>query len=255
VKGIGGVSSNGNKMSILFDAMKRIFTMVQHKTESTDMFQQRLLDAIDAVRMAGGANLLRPIDIATPTGFDANGNPELTTEDGDAIEDEFLAMLFMCNADPTRYRSMLKKLKDDSHLGVDSFPKTWRSAYHAINNHSTDYRGRRDRIGNNNFVDVSFAQSKVVAGTDGKFFKDVTCYKCQNKGHFANFCPGVDNDENNNSSTGVGCAQFEIGLSQTKGDVANKDWILLDTCSTSNTFCSDQYLTSVKNVPKGRSYI
>ena len=263
VKGIGGVSSNGNKANILFSSIKRVFITTQYKNESTDDYQQRLLDAVDAVKMVGGKNFFRPEGLVEATGTDSNGNPETTEKDLERAEDEFLAMLFLSNTDSTRYRTMLKNLKDDSHLGHDSFPKTWRTAYHAINNHSTDYRGRRDsKQGDGVFVDVQFAQKKVVAGIDGRTLEDVLCYRCQNRGHYANQCPetnssnrstGSGNVSNisNESATGVGCMQKVVSFNQGAKGFVNKDWILLDTCSTSNTFCSPQYLKSIKQCKPG----
>ena len=141
-------------------------------------------------------------------------------------------MVFVCRTDMSRYASMFKKLKDESHLGGDSFPKTWRKAYHAINNHSTDHKPIK--ASGKFSTEVNFAQTRVVAGTNGKIFKDVLCYKCQNKGHYADQCPGAE------ASGDVSCFQYSLGLKQSKLDFLNKvtedSWILMrHSVTLSNT--------------------
>ena len=59
IKAMSGVSSNGNKVFIFYLALRKFINTQQRKTENTDEYQQRLLDAYNALKLAGGEGIFR----------------------------------------------------------------------------------------------------------------------------------------------------------------------------------------------------
>jgi hypothetical protein len=164
------MSTDGNRIHIFLTSLRSLVNITQRSNESTDQFQQRLTDAYNAVKLAGGEEVFKNATLTDPV------KKAATNDKMEETEEAIIAMLMVCRSDPNRYTSMIQKLQDESHLGNDNFPKTIRKAYHAINNHSVDSTNRH-RNGNSRFrADVHFAQGKAVPGTDGKLYRDTICY-------------------------------------------------------------------------------
>jgi hypothetical protein len=87
---------------------------------------------------------------------------------------------------------------------------------------------------------ASFDLSTAVPGRDGKVH-DVTCYNCNEDGHFSNQCPEKDRRQKN-----VTLAQFS--LAQKDLAIINPNWILLDTCSTVSVICNPNLVSNIKSV-------
>ena len=83
----------------------------------------------------------------------------------------------------------------------------------------------------------------MVAGVDERTH-NVECYNCCNYRHYASQCLDTTAVKN----TGVDLLQKGVLLVQSEGTdnvVINKDWILLDTCST-DSVCNNRAL--VRNI-------
>ena len=92
-------------------------------------------------------------------------------------------------------------------------------------------------------------QRTPVAGTDGRLLPDIMCYNCNTQGHYAGQCPQSDRREE-----GSGFIQIGTNLVQSENEEQsfdfnpiNKNWILLDTCSTHNVSCNPDVLSNIKN--------
>ena len=66
---------------------------------------------------------------------------------------------------------------------------------------------------------------RVVPGTNGETFRQVTCFGCQFLGHYRNQCP---------HAIRTGVTVINVGHVFTQGPLFHvpKSWVLLDTCST-----------------------
>ena len=85
----------------------------------------------------------------------------------------------------------------------------------------------------------------------------VTCYSCQQKGHYANLpeCPNYNGDcsgsaQANGLPRGDGISALMFSFYQANGEIP-KTWILLDSQSTVDIFCNPQLLKNIRRTPKG----
>ena len=117
----------------------------------------------------------------------------------------FKAVLFLECADSTRYFSLWQLLRNEALVGQDNYPRTMTKTYDILTKfRSPNWRnepggrgagrggGRGDE--GNRPSGRSFLQSgddgQVVAGSDGRSFPEIRCYRCQSNGHYSGNCPG-----------------------------------------------------------------
>ena len=86
-------------------------------------------------------------------------------------------------------------------------------------------------INNNDLENIT-----VIPGVDGKLFKNVKCFSCNNFGHYANECPNQTassdaNNKNISANKGFSFTQFEHNIMQVDHQL-NPSWVLLDTQSS-----------------------
>ena len=93
---------------------------------------------------------------------------------------------------------------------------------------------------------MSFTQkgktSELVPGRDGKVHKEIECHNCHQIGHYANQCPHKKK---------ITLAQFT--LAQNKLELIDRNWVLLDTCSTVSVFCNSKLVNDIREVCPGSS--
>ena len=108
-----------------------------------------------------------------------------------------LAVAFIRRADPERYGNLLTDLLNQDALGNDQFPRTLAGAYAALTNYtkynkkSTSTPKEKDKDPSptprasqtdEEQLNVSFM---MVAGSDGRTYERVVCFKCNQPGHYA----------------------------------------------------------------------
>ena len=134
------------------------------------------------------------------------------------------------------------------------------------------------------FSGVSFLQNGNVPGTDGKTYQGITCYKCQDTGHYADMCPQVssssrpnvqmlqsvisetnavptdikEDPEGDDGSFGLSFSQTASSLSppsipsllEERGGVP-LSWLVMDSGSSINTARNSELLTDIVRVNGG----
>ena len=90
-----------------------------------------------------------------------------------------------------------------------------------------------------------------VAGKDGNFY-DIIYYNCDRHRHISYNCPEVDKKSQENKR-GYNLTQLRLTLAQkdiSDKDMINKNWILLDTCSTVNVCRNASIITNIRTCSK-----
>ena len=134
--------------------------------------------------------------------------------------DQFLAISFLLGGTCAKYSQLVADLQNSYILGVDQYPKDVEECYDMMLGYSkvisTATSGSK-KIKDLYTTGISFYQSlksddnesqdnhindKVTPGLSGKVFKDVVCYSCNKKGHYANDWPNPDKNPNTNINKG-----------------------------------------------------
>jgi hypothetical protein len=189
-----------------------------------------------------------------------------------------MALLYMENADQNKYGSVIKGLMDQFSLNQDQYPKTINHATNVLSNHKFNekfYENRKknqdekktkdDQEGRDPPKEINFAQLKG------------TCYCCGKKGHHNPKCPEKNKDKKDWAINKTREAAFIQSAVTARTDsqsvvlapaAANQEqnpfrwmacsitlgqlndsmrhWVLIDTASTVNFFCSRELVRNVR---------
>jgi hypothetical protein len=239
----------------LHESKQRFYQCTQGKYLTAAQYLEKFQNIVDVIEQTGGSVGVDPgIESAliTEKGMDATKmSADEVEENKKDAQGRYLAVAFLLGADRNRYGKMVEDLENDFLQGQNNYPRTLTAAYHLLTNWKQDPRNLMRPFGPVN--------DGLAFANDGRRDKsNITCHKCNKKGHYANECTEVTagtNDPNEGQASGtsmlmagVESGEFDNGnyaFSQQDGRIP-KTWILLDNQSTIDVFHNATLLKNIR---------
>jgi hypothetical protein len=267
---------------------KSAFYHLKQGKDSDQEYQIKFLNTVQVIEQCGASlgedpmiramvckDLTYPIDTTSATEI-----AEITKK----VRDYTLGAALILGADPDRYSSMIRGLKNASLAGRDEWPKNVTEAYNYLSKWEGDEpsgRYEREYEGNSFLNDQEKEHKKDYPKEPQPWHASMTCRKCLKKGHIATFCEdskeadtnvqdGQDTHEEAEQqlldSSGLASenedyyadlflcddqdhrsVSFQVKDGINGGRIP-KYWVLLDSQSTTDAYSNPDLLTNIHEV-------
>jgi hypothetical protein len=141
-------------------------------------------------------------------------------------------------------------------MGHNNYPVNITAAYNLLINYRVSAQSTARII--NDSEGVAFATVDVTK--EKRNLTNIRCFRCQKKGHFANYCPNNDTDNAPGGAEVVTEALQQLVLAEPPDGYesveefsfhqsqwhVNPNWIFLDTGSTSDIFCNRKLVSNIR---------
>ena len=261
--------------------LRQIFYALKQGRDSDQSYHIKFLNTIQVIEQCGaslGEDPLTRTMVCQDLGF--NTNTSSATEIAaitKTVRDYTLGSALILGADPNQYSNMIRGLKNASLAGRDKWPKNVTEAYNYLSKwEGTDTNSRTTR----DYEGTAFTSD---ANEPQPWHSKMTCRKCLKVGHSAAFCENKK-EKDKESSTNVTVTEVHKEATQqllnvveaddgdyyadfffcegeehrsasfqlkdgVNGGRIPKEWILLDSQSTTNAFSNPALLTDIHEVP------
>lgn len=261
---------NRYSMSIVLDSMRNLMSTKQKDGETLQDYTKRFRVAREVFESQWGGPMVLTKLVKTMDEYSNNLDDLEKAQLEMKTFEQFLAYLYLENADQAKYGSILAGLNTQQSLGNNQYPTTITEANNVLSIHKFDAAikeqvSRHQKISNNvEPINLTFTQIK------GK------CYCCGKPGHRSPQCRfkskpkiewainavpqsnaqiGASNVASNTSAQETntanaseqehttGCAGIDVQLYE---QAEMKNWILLDNQSTVSIFCNKDLVTDIR---------
>ena len=276
---------NRYSMSIVLDAFRTMLSTKQREGESLQDYTKRFRVARDVLKSHIGGPIILTKLVQATEGY-SDGNIEKQEKICEQVFGQFLAYLYLENADKTKYGSILAGLNTQQSLGNDQYPKSITESNNVLSNHKFDVpkvtakknqpenkgKDRKGEEKEDEDVNLSFAQ------LEGK------CYCCGKAGHKSPSCrykdkpkdewainkaqqshaqaSGSDNSTVASTNSSQTSTQRSPSTAEATANQAGwagahvelqfyqasemRDWILLDNQSSVTIFCNPNMVRNIR---------
>lgn len=265
---------------------KAAFYALRQGRDSDQTYQIKFMNTVQVIEQCGaslGEDPLTRAMVCKDLGYQANTTDATElTEITKNVRDYTLGAALILGADPDRYSSMIRGLKNASLAGRDEWPKNVTEAYNYLSKWEGDDAGSRV---SRDYEGTAFTNSERIREPQAWHAK-MTCRNCNTVGHIATFCENnkvttahvqVANNDVPNDAHEVAaqqllnavqkeadnqdyyadlflceheehrCASFQTKDGVNGGRIP-KEWILLDSQSTTDAFSNPDLLRNIHEV-------
>jgi hypothetical protein len=263
---------------------KAAFYVLKQGRDSDQAYQIRFLNTVEVIEQCGaslGEDPLTRSMVCKDLGYAANTTtPTEVAEITKSVRDYTLGAALILGADPDRYSSMIRGLKNASLAGRDEWPKNVTEAYNYLSKWEGDSPSSH---ASRDYEGTAFTSSGYEPREPREpqpWHKKMTCRNCNKVGHIAAFCvtkkesstnvqvaetheeaaqqlmhsvvDGTDDDMNYYADLFL-CEELEHRSASFHQDGINggripKEWILLDSQSTTDAFSNPDLLNNIHEV-------
>jgi hypothetical protein len=151
--------------------VRKVLTMRQQDNEPLAEYYKRFTSCVDVAESQWGT--------LVPTAAATNETNEKVSRD------KFITCVFLAGVDGKKYGRLKTELNNAYVAGQNNYPKTVENAVTMLSHYMNDKGVQVADEDKGQAALTSFMQKH----------KNVTCYRCGKKGHYANKCPDGDNDD------------------------------------------------------------
>jgi hypothetical protein len=182
---------------------KAAFYQLKQGRDSDQAYQIRFMNTVQVIEQCGaslGEDPMIRIMVCKDLGYNVGTTlPTEVAEIKKTVRDYTLGAALILGADPERYTSMIRGLKNASLAGRDEWPKNVTEAYNYLSKWESDEpssRPSRDYEGSS-FLSNQDKEPKEYPKGPQPWHAEMTCRKCLQKGHIASFCGDTKSAETN----------------------------------------------------------
>jgi len=128
-------------MSIILDSMKTLINVKQKENETLQDYTKRFKTARDVMKSHIGGPIILTRFVENMPGYDKT-KPDEIVKLQEKAQSQFLAYMYLDNADKAKYGTLLTGLHTQTSLKNDQYPKTITEANNVLSNHRFDNAGK-----------------------------------------------------------------------------------------------------------------